>query len=71
VIILEEWSRNAARTLESLAWFLGLPSALSGPPMPAQRRYSEVRAPLVRHLFGTQASHGPEGPGIPRRLLSG
>lgn len=54
VIILEEWSRNAPRMLESLAWFLGLPSALAGPPTAVQRRYSEVRAPVVRRLFGNR-----------------
>jgi len=68
VIILEEWSRNAPQTLNSLAWFLGLPPALDGPPTPVQRRYSEVRAPLVRRLFGNRRISRATEALIPFRL---
>ncbi len=68
LIILEEWSRDVPRMLESLAWFLGLTPALSGPPTPAQRRYSEVRAPVVRLLFGNRELSRATEALIPFRL---
>ncbi len=68
VIVLEEWLLDVPRMLERLAWFLGLTPALSGPPTPAQRRYSEVRAPVVRFLFGTRLLSRATEVLIPLRL---
>lgn len=54
VIILEEWTRDTPRTLRAICEFLDLKPILGGAPAPAQRRYGEVRAPLVRFLFGNR-----------------
>jgi hypothetical protein len=52
VIVLEEWSRDAVRTLRGIGEFLGLAPVVTGLPAPVQRRYGEARGPIVRFVFG-------------------
>lgn len=54
VILIEEWTRDAPRTLCNIAEFLGLDPVVHGGPAPQQRRYSEARGALVRFLFGNR-----------------
>jgi hypothetical protein len=68
VIILEDWSRDAPRTLRAICDFLGLKPVLLGAPPPAQRRYSEARGPLVRYLFGNRKLSRATEALIPFRL---
>jgi hypothetical protein len=54
IIILEEWTRETARTLRSISEFLGLGPAIVPVPAPRQRRYAKARGPMVRFLFGNR-----------------
>jgi hypothetical protein len=54
VLVLEEWSRDAVRTLRSISAFLGLQSVLNGFDAPPQRRYGEARGSVVRFVFGNR-----------------
>ena len=54
IIILEEWTRETARTLRSISEFLGLGPTIVPVPAPRQRRYGKARGPMVRFLFGNR-----------------
>jgi hypothetical protein len=68
VIILEEWSRDVPRTVRAICDFLELKPVLVGAPVPAQRRYSQVRGPIVRFLFGNRKLSRATEALIPFRL---
>jgi hypothetical protein len=54
VIILEQWAQDLPRTLIDISRFLGLGPPSTGAQVSVQRRYSEVRSPVVRFLFGNR-----------------
>ena len=68
VLLLEEWTRDAPRTLRSISRFLGLQTLPSGLEAPPQRRYSEARNSLVRFVFGNRQLSRASEALIPFRL---
>ncbi len=68
VLILEDWTRDAVRTLRSISGFLGLEPVRNGFSAPHQRRYSEARGPVVRYVFGSRRLSRASEALIPFRL---
>lgn len=68
VLILEEWTRDAARTLRAISAFLGLAPVLNGFSASPQRRYGEARGPVVRYLFGNRQLSRASEALVPFRL---
>ena len=68
VLILEEWTRDAAKTLRSISGFLGLETVPRGIDAPPQRRYSQARGSVVRYVFGNRQLSRASEALIPFRL---
>ena len=68
VLVLEEWTRDAERTLRAISGFLGLKPVLKEFSASPQRRYGEARGPVVRYLFGNRQLSRASEALIPFRL---
>lgn len=54
VLVFEELMADVPAALREILEFLGIDHSVEGFAEPPQRRYSEVRGPLVRFLFGNR-----------------
>ncbi len=68
VLVLEEWTRDTARTLRTIGAFLGLHTVIDRVSVPPQRRYGQARGPVVRYVFGNRQLSRASEAVIPFRL---